>query len=228
MSASGPNRGELRRPSDGRHPKKIAWIQCVGSRDKSAGNPYCSSVCCMYAIKQAMIAQGARCQRGPGGLPSSSWISGPTGRDFERYYQRSQGAPGISALCGPRFHTGGSSYPRSHDLRYHLCGPKPRPGGHRRIPTWSSCPSAWGSLQGESSDLARILGVAVLTRPRLCRERLQCQPGGYLPARGSIACGAVAQGPRDIPRFGGGGQRRRLRLRAIWPRPGIRPWPGGP
>jgi len=56
LSASGPFKGEIRRPSDGKHPKKIAWIQCVGSRDSYHGNPWCSSVCCMYAAKQAVIA----------------------------------------------------------------------------------------------------------------------------------------------------------------------------
>ncbi|MCJ7832044.1 MAG: FAD-dependent oxidoreductase, partial [Actinobacteria bacterium] len=53
LSASGPNQGEVKRPSDGRHPKKVAFIQCVGSRDQE--HEYCSSVCCMFANKQAML-----------------------------------------------------------------------------------------------------------------------------------------------------------------------------
>jgi heterodisulfide reductase subunit A len=57
LSASGPFQGEIKRPSDGKHPKKIAWIQCVGSRDPHNGNPWCSSVCCMYTTKQAVIAR---------------------------------------------------------------------------------------------------------------------------------------------------------------------------
>jgi len=56
LSAGGPNMGHLLRPSDHKEPKKIAWIQCVGSRDRSrTKNGYCSSVCCMYAIKQALV-----------------------------------------------------------------------------------------------------------------------------------------------------------------------------
>jgi heterodisulfide reductase subunit A len=47
------------RPSDGKEPESIAYIQCAGSRDKSLGVPYCSRVCCMYAIKQAMLLSGA-------------------------------------------------------------------------------------------------------------------------------------------------------------------------
>jgi len=56
-SASGPTRGEIIRPSDGRHPKRIAFIQCVGSRDLDRGQPYCSSICCMHATKEALMAK---------------------------------------------------------------------------------------------------------------------------------------------------------------------------
>ncbi len=54
LSASGPNSGHVQRPSDGRTPKRIAFLQCVGSRDQS--HDYCSAVCCMYAAKQAVQA----------------------------------------------------------------------------------------------------------------------------------------------------------------------------
>jgi heterodisulfide reductase subunit A len=55
LNASGPTGGHLIRPSDGKLPKRIAFIQCVGSRNKKIGRPYCSRVCCMYAIKNAQI-----------------------------------------------------------------------------------------------------------------------------------------------------------------------------
>ncbi|MFH1153554.1 MAG: FAD-dependent oxidoreductase [Pseudomonadota bacterium] len=58
LSASGPNAGHLVRPSDGRDPGKIAWLQCVGSRDiNKGGHSYCSGVCCMISTKQAVIAK---------------------------------------------------------------------------------------------------------------------------------------------------------------------------
>ena len=56
LSASGPYQGHVRRPSDQREPQKIAWIQCVGSRDVQLGHEYCSGVCCMYAVKEAVMA----------------------------------------------------------------------------------------------------------------------------------------------------------------------------
>ena len=57
LSAAGPFEGHIQRLSDGKKPQRIAWIQCVGSRDSSIGQDYCSSVCCMYATKQAMITK---------------------------------------------------------------------------------------------------------------------------------------------------------------------------
>jgi heterodisulfide reductase subunit A len=55
LSASGPTGGRVLRPSDGKIPKKVGFIQCVGSRDQNIGNAYCSRVCCMYALKQARL-----------------------------------------------------------------------------------------------------------------------------------------------------------------------------
>ena len=54
--ASGPSMGEIQRPSDLKKPDKIAIVLCVGSRDKGSGNPYCSAVCCKYAVKDAIVA----------------------------------------------------------------------------------------------------------------------------------------------------------------------------
>ena len=55
INASGPTRGELLRPSDSKHPRRIVFVQCVGSRTQQKGVPYCSSVCCMYATKEAIL-----------------------------------------------------------------------------------------------------------------------------------------------------------------------------
>jgi heterodisulfide reductase subunit A len=56
INASGPTGGHIKRRSDGERPKRIAYIQCVGARDVRSGHPYCCSVCCMYATKDAMLA----------------------------------------------------------------------------------------------------------------------------------------------------------------------------
>lgn len=57
LNASGPTGGHIVRPSDGREPKDVVFIQCVGSRDRSVGRPYCSGFCCMYTAKQAVLTK---------------------------------------------------------------------------------------------------------------------------------------------------------------------------
>ncbi len=55
LSASGPTNGVVKRPSDGKTPKNVVFIQCVGSRDPARGVPYCSKICCMYTAKHALL-----------------------------------------------------------------------------------------------------------------------------------------------------------------------------
>jgi len=91
LAATGPTEGHLRRPSDGQEPKKIAWLQCVGSRDLNlCDNAYCSSVCCMYAIKEAMIAA----EHAHDSLDTAIFFMDMRtyGKDFEKYYIRAKDA----------------------------------------------------------------------------------------------------------------------------------------
>jgi heterodisulfide reductase subunit A len=92
LSATGPYGGLVLRPSDGELVKKIAFIQCVGSRDRSIGNPYCSSVCCMFAIKEAVIAQ----EHNPG-LEATIFFMDMRafGKEFDDYYIRAEKEHGI-------------------------------------------------------------------------------------------------------------------------------------
>ncbi len=94
LSASGPLGGHLVRASDKKEPKKIAWIQCVGSRDVHEGaKAYCSAVCCTYAIKEAVVAK----EHARGGLDTAIfYIDMRTfGKDFERYYNRAREESGV-------------------------------------------------------------------------------------------------------------------------------------
>ncbi len=88
--------GRVLRPSDGKMPGSIAYIQCAGSRDKSLGVPYCSRVCCMYAIKQAMLLSGA--------LPLADITIyymdiRAFGKGYEQFFQNAQ-AMGIEFVKG--------------------------------------------------------------------------------------------------------------------------------
>ena len=92
LSASGPYQGEIIRPSDKTHPKKIAWIQCVGSRDIVCGNGYCSSVCCMYATKEAIIAKEHESKI----KPTIFYMDiRAQGKEFDTYYERAKGEHGV-------------------------------------------------------------------------------------------------------------------------------------
>ncbi len=92
LSASGPFQGHIKRLSDGEEPKKIAWLQCIGSRDESCDHKYCSSVCCMYSIKEAVIAK----EHLPGLDTHIYFMDMRTfGKDFERYYERAEDEYGV-------------------------------------------------------------------------------------------------------------------------------------
>ena len=90
LSANGPCMGHLVRPSDNREPKNIAWIQCVGSRNtNNCDNGYCSAVCCMYAIKQALVTAEHLTADNPEMTIFFMDIRSH-GKEFERFYERAK------------------------------------------------------------------------------------------------------------------------------------------
>jgi len=94
LSASGPTRGELVRPSDGKQPNKIAWIQCVGSRSLHEGAAsYCSSACCMFALKEAIVTK----ERFQDSIETSIFYMDMRtfGKDYELYLNRAKDDYGI-------------------------------------------------------------------------------------------------------------------------------------
>ncbi len=93
LSSTGPYQGEILRASDKKHPHKIAWIQCVGSRRVTQGdNSYCSAVCCTYTQKQVILTKehyaDADCTVFHNDIRSY-------GKDFERYYDRAANLPNV-------------------------------------------------------------------------------------------------------------------------------------
>ena len=87
LAASGPYEGHLQRPYDGKVPTKIAWIQCVGSRTEHSHMPYCSSVCCMYALKEAIIAK----EHVSTVEPTIFFMDiRAHGKDFDKFYDRAK------------------------------------------------------------------------------------------------------------------------------------------
>ncbi len=92
LSASGPYFGHVKRISDGKEPRKIAFIQCVGSRDTSCGNSWCSSVCCMYATKEAIVGK----EHVKNLDPAIFYIDiRAYGKDFDRFVERAKKEYGV-------------------------------------------------------------------------------------------------------------------------------------
>ncbi|MBN2536728.1 CoB--CoM heterodisulfide reductase iron-sulfur subunit A family protein, partial [candidate division WOR-3 bacterium] len=92
LSASGPYSGHIQRPSDRREPQRVAWLQCVGSRDESIERGYCSAMCCMYAVKEAVIAR----EHCPGIEPTIFYMDMRSyGKDFDKYVNRAEQQYGV-------------------------------------------------------------------------------------------------------------------------------------
>ena len=93
LCATGPHEGEVLRPSDRKHPHKIAWIQCVGSRQVvPGGNSYCSGVCCAYTQKQVILAKDHDDE-----VEATIFHNDirSFGKDFEQFYQRTEDLSGV-------------------------------------------------------------------------------------------------------------------------------------
>ena len=97
LSASGPTGGHIVRPSDGKIPRSVSFVQCVGSRDEKSGNLYCSRVCCMYATKEAILLK----EHVPEIDETIFYMDiRAYGKGFEEFYQRAKQEFGINFVRG--------------------------------------------------------------------------------------------------------------------------------
>jgi len=187
LSASGPYAGHLMRPYDRVEPQKIAWLQCVGSRSLNGGHPYCSSVCCMYAIKEAVIAR----EHARGDLDAGIFFMDmrTCGKDFEEYYNRAKHEHGVRFIRS-RVH---SVNPVGEgDLEIDYVDEK----GCRKTEIFNMVVLSVGLQVGmETIGLAHRLGIELDRYHFVQTDSFQpvCtnRPGIYV-------CGAL-QGPKDIP-----------------------------
>jgi heterodisulfide reductase subunit A len=188
LAASGPYMGHLVRPSDHKEPKKIAWLQCVGSRDiNHCDHGYCSAVCCMYAIKEAMISK----EHSKEGLEATVFFMDirSHGKDFERYYNKAKDQ-GIRFIRS-RIHTV-DPLPESNDLRLTYV----TEDGQVMTEDFDMVVLSVGlETPKESLDLFQKLGVGVNANQFV--EKSSFTPV-ETSAPGIYACGVV-QGPKDIP-----------------------------
>jgi len=189
LSSSGPTQGHLVRPSDDREPQKIAWLQCVGSRDAhNGGNGYCSSVCCTYAVKEAMLAV----EHSTAPLDAAIfYIDIRThGKDFEKYYHRGRDEAGIRFIKSRVSNIVPVNGNGDLLIRY------VDPLGKRIEEEFNMVVLSVGlGIPAETVDLAEGIGVAV-------DGYNFAQTGVFKPVEttrpGIFVCGAF-EGPKDIP-----------------------------
>jgi heterodisulfide reductase subunit A2 len=189
LSASGPYFGHLMRPLDREEPKSIAWLQCVGSRDTNrCGNGYCSSVCCMYAVKESMIAK----EHAHGDLDCAIFNMDirTFGKDYEKYYLRARDKEGVRFITA-RVHTI-TEVPETGDLILEYADEN----GAMKQETFNMVVLSVGlQIQPGTAELAKRLNVKLDKYNFVESDPFSpvstSRPGIY-------TCG-VLQGPKDIP-----------------------------
>jgi len=187
LSAAGPFQGHIQRVSDGKIPRRIAWIQCVGSRDNHLGREYCSAVCCMYATKQAMITKEHEHD-----IEATIFYIDirAHGKGFDRFYERSKS---------------------DNDVRYvrsMISRVIPNPEDDTLLISYATPEH---HIQEETFDMV-VLSVGLCPNPSAMRlaEQIGIQLNEYgfctsdpldvvVTSRPGVYVCGVAQGPKDIP-----------------------------
>jgi len=188
LNAGGPYQGEVVRPFDEKPPKKMAWIQCVGSRQViPGGHSYCSAVCCTYAIKQLILAK-----EHDGDLDATIFHNDirTYGKEFEQFYQRAKNMPGVRFIKS--YVSLGRELPESKNvtIKYALNG---------------------SGVKEEEFDLV-VLSVGMVSLPGIEKmaERLSIElnPHGFCKitdshpmntSRPGVFVSGALSGPKDIP-----------------------------
>jgi len=187
LSASGPYGGLVLRPSDGEIPKKIAFIQCVGSRDFQLGNNYCSAACCMYGMKEAVIAK----EHTPTKLDAKIFFMDMRsyGKEFDAYYERAQGEWGIQFVRSRV--AGVTEDPRTGNLFLHYVEDETP-----RTEEFDMVVLSIGMQPPKNFEkLARDLGIE-LNKYNFCSTETFSPMETSKP--GIFVCGAFSS-PKDIP-----------------------------
>lgn len=190
LSASGPTTGHITRQSkDKREPKKIAWFQCVGSRDMNkCDNSYCSSVCCMYSIKEAVIAKE---HQGDDLDCAVFYMDMRThGKEFERFYDNAKEKHGVRFIRSKVHSVTPVGDTDDLEIRYVI------DDGELKIEVFDMIVLSVGlESSPEIVDLAQRLDIEI-TPGKFCQTQT------FAPVdtsrEGVFVCGAF-QGPKDIP-----------------------------
>ncbi len=189
LAAAGPFSGHLVRPSDHKEPTRIAWLQCVGSRDLNhCDHSYCSNVCCMYAIKEAVIAK----EHSKEPLDAAIFFMDMRthGKEFEKYYGRAKDEFGVRFIRS-RVHSV-DAVPDSDDVAIRYLDEE----GNLKDEVFDMLVLSTGmEVAPEVMELSKTLGVEL-------NASNFADTSAFTPVStskpGVFVCGAL-QGPKDIP-----------------------------
>ena len=189
MNAAGPTGGTLLRPSDGKHPETITFIQCVGSRDVSGcGKPYCSKICCMYTAKHAMLIR----EKYPDTKVNVFYIDVRTpGKNYDEFYRRAveqYGVNYIKGMVGKVYNENGKLMVQGSNLL-----------DNEQVLIPSDMVVLATAIEPEPSvrKIATLLTASIDTNNFLTESHAKLRPVES-PTAGVYLAG-VCQGPKDIP-----------------------------
>jgi len=180
--------GEIRRPSDGRVPREVVWVQCAGSRDPNLHRPYCSKICCMVVAKQATAYR----RMVPAGQAYVFYIDiRSQGRGYDEFVQRAMEESGVVYLRGK------VSRIIQRDARLEVWGADVLSGKSVRVPA-DLVVLALAAVPGAGSDaLARMMRVATDESGFFAEAHPKLRPVESLTA--GIYLAGAAQFPKDVP-----------------------------
>ncbi len=188
LNSSGPTGGRLLRPSNQSPPKNVVFIQCVGSRDKSRGKPYCSKICCMYSAKHVILFK----EKYPEAQAYVFYIDIRTaGKDFEEFHRRAVEEYGALYLKG----SAGKVFPDGDKLL--VKGVDSLSGHALEIEADMVVLATAIKAKSDAPQLARLLGISTDTHAFFMEAHPKLRPVEAHTA--GIFLAGACQGPKDIP-----------------------------
>jgi len=188
-NAAGPTSGKFVRPSDGNRPKKVVFVQCVGSRDKTErGKSYCSKICCMYTAKHAMLIK----EKYPDIEAYVFYIDVRTpGKNFDEFYRRAVEDYGVNYIKGMV----GKVFPEGDKLMVH--GVDTMSGETLVIDADMVVLAAATKAKDDAVDLKRKLNISTDSDNFFTEAHAKLKP--VETASAGIYLAGACQGPKDIP-----------------------------
>ena len=210
LSASGPTGGHILRPSDGKEPRTVVFIQCVGSRDRSIGRPYCSGFCCMYTAKQAVLTRDH--------IPDSTAyvfymdVRAP-GKMYEEFIRRAAEEYKVQYVRGRV----SMIYPQGD--KYMVRGVDTLLGEQVEVPADLVVLAVGAEASRGAADLAGKLRVSYDTNGFFMESHCKLRPVETNTA--GVYLAGACQGPKDIPASVCQGSAAAAKVLALFSRPAL-------